>query len=500
MSRITIPELEKYLWGSAIILRGSMAAGSYKNYIFPILFYKRICDVYDEEYRIAFEESDGDTDYAAFAENHRFQVPEDAHWNKIRGVSNNLGTAIQKALREIEKANNELLSGVFGDAAWTNKDRLPDHLLKELIEHFSSQVLSIENCPEDELGYGYEYLIKMFADDSGHTAQEFYTNRTVVHLMTELLQPQTGESIYDPTCGSAGMLISSIAYLKTQNKEWRSVQLFGQELNLLTSSIGRMNLFLHGVGNFSIVQGDTLANPYFLDHLGKIRQFDLVLANPPYSIKQWNREAFAADPYGRNFLGTPPQGRADYAFFQHILRSLNPVTGRCAILFPHGVLFRNEESVMRKKLVESDLIECVIGLGPNLFYNSPMEACIVICRSNKPMAQKQKVLFINAISEITRERAFSFLEEKHIKRIANCYHNLYEEDGFAKIATIDEILERNGKLTLPLYVNGGVEESSDESDPSFTESFLEWFMGRAELHERTKNLFSSIMKAGDSDV
>ncbi|MEL7659085.1 MAG: class I SAM-dependent DNA methyltransferase, partial [Bacillota bacterium] len=257
MSRITISDLEKYLWGSAIILRGSMAAGSYKNYIFPLLFYKRICDVYDEEYTAALKESGGDVDYAKFAENHRFQVPEDAHWNKIREVSMNIGPAIQKALRDIERANDELLSGVFGDAAWTNKERLPDQLLKELLEHFNSQILTIENCPEDELGNGYEYLIKQFADDSGHTAQEFYTNRTVVHLMTELLKPQSDETIYDPTCGSAGMLISSIAYLKEQNKEWRTVELYGQELNILTSAIGRMNLFLHGVENFKIVQGDT---------------------------------------------------------------------------------------------------------------------------------------------------------------------------------------------------------------------------------------------------
>lgn len=200
----------------------------------------------------------------------------------------------------------------------------------------------MKNCPEDELGQGYEYLIKKFADDSGHTAQEFYTNRTVVHLMTEMLKPQSGESIYDPTCGSAGMLISAFAYLRQQGLEWRNVKAYGQEINSLTSAIGRMNLFLHGVKDFHIVNDDTLKKPAFVEH-GELMQFDLVLANPPYSIKQWDREAFSADRYGRNFLGTPPQGRADYAFFQHILKSLNPNTGRCAILFPHGVLFRDEE-------------------------------------------------------------------------------------------------------------------------------------------------------------
>ena len=304
------------------------------------------------------------------------------------------------------------------DAPWTNKNRLPDELLKELIEHFSSKTLSIANCPEDELGVDYEYLIKKFADDSGHTAQEFYTNRTVVHLMTEILDPQPGESIYDPTCGSAGMLISAIAHLKENGKEWRNVKLYGQELNHLTSAIGRMNVFLHGVEDFQIVQGDTLTTPAFLDESGKLMRFDMVLANPPYSIKQWNRDAFSADPYGRNFLGTPPQGRADYAFLQHIIMSLNNKTGRCAILFPHGVLFRNEETEMRKKLVELDVVECVLGLGKNLFYNSPMEACIMICRMNKPANRKNKVLFINAVHEVTRERAQSFLDMEHIQKIA----------------------------------------------------------------------------------
>ena len=307
-NRITQQELETYLWGSAILLRGQIDAGDYKQYIFPLLFYKRICDVYDEELTIALEESDGDIDYAFIADNHRFQVPEAAHWKVIREKNENIGKALQTAFRDIERANQEKLHGVFGDAPWTNKNRLPDSLLKELIEHFSSQTLSVANCPEDELGVGYEYLIKKFADDSGHTAQEFYTNRTVVHLMTEILEPLPGESIYDPTCGSAGMLLSAIAHLKNNGEEWRNLKLYGQELNHLTSAIGRMNLFLHGVEDFQIIQGDTLAQPAFIDQNGTMMQFDMVLANPPYSIKQWNRDAFSSDPFGRNFFGYSSAG------------------------------------------------------------------------------------------------------------------------------------------------------------------------------------------------
>ena len=401
--RITIEQLQSYLWNSAVLLRTSIDAGAYKQYIFPLLFFKRISDVYDEECRQILKEYDGDAEALEWEENHRFLVPKGAHWEDVRNVSENVGVAIVEAFRKIERANSDKLQGIFGDGTWTNKERLPDRLLKDLLEHFSTKTLSIGNCPEDELGQGYEYLIKKFADDSGHTAQEFYTNRTVVHLMTEMLKPESGESIYDPTCGSGGMLISAIAYLKGKKKEWRNVAVYGQEINALTSAIGRMNLFLHGIKDFQIVNGDTLKAPAFVEH-GKLKTFDLVLANPPYSINQWDRASFESDKYGRNFLGTPPQGRADYAFFQHILKSLDEKTGRCAILFPHGVLFRNEEQKMREKLVKMDCLDCIIGLGPNLFYNSPMEACIIVCRMNKRAERRGKVLFINAVNEVERKK------------------------------------------------------------------------------------------------
>lgn len=456
--RIAIEELQSYLWNSAVILRTSIDAGAYKQYIFPLLFFKRICDVYDEECQEIIKEY-GDEEAVEFEENHRFMVPRGAHWGDVRSVSENVGVAIVNAFRMIENANSKKLQGIFGDTAWTNKNRLPDRLLKELIEHFSSKTLSIQNCPEDELGQGYEYLIKKFADDSGHTAQEFYTNRTVVHLMTEMLKPESGESIYDPTCGSAGMLISAIAYLKQQKKEWRNVAIFGQEINALTSAIGKMNLFLHGVKDFEIANGDTLAAPAFIEK-GSLRQFDMILANPPYSISQWNREAFISDKYGRNFLGVPPQGRADYAFFQHIIKSLKKDTGRCAILFPHGVLFRNEESSMREQLVRGNLLECIIGLGPNLFYNSPMEACIIICRMNKNPERRGKVLFINAIYQVQRKNAQSYLDEKHIRKIAYAYETFETDDGFSRIVTVRDIEENNFSLSIPLYVKQPSQEST----------------------------------------
>ncbi|ADU32517.1 type I restriction-modification system subunit M [Evansella cellulosilytica] len=479
MGRISLEKLERYLWGSANFLRGHIDAGDYKQFIFPLLFLKRLCDVYDEEYNDSLNTLGED-----FDENHRFIIPKGHHWNDIRKKVNNIGTAIQTAMAEIEKANIGRLEGIFGDAQWTNKDRLPDSLLKDLIEHFSQQTLSLQNVSEDELGQAYEYLIKKFADDSGHTAQEFYSNRTIVRLMTELLEPNPKESVYDPTCGSGGMLLLSALHLKEKGKEYRSLRLFGQEINLITSSIAKMNMFLHGIEDFEILRGDTLENPAFIKN-DKLRQFDIVLANPPYSIKRWNRERWETDPYGRNIYGTPPKSRADYAFLQHIIKSLKADTGRCAILFPHGVLFRDAEQEMRENLVKSDVIECILGLGSNLFYNSPMEACVIFCRTNKKEDRKGKILFINAINQVRRERTMSYIDPEHIEEIKGVYDEFKSINGFSNVVEVDEVLKNNANLNIPLYVidnkqyknftiNETVEEyqiDSSSIDDSFTELF-----------------------------
>ena len=460
--RITQRELETYLWGAAVVLRGLIDAGDYKQYIFPLVFLKRISDVYDEEHAAAMVIY-GDEELADLPENHRFAIPMGCHWDDIRSVTSDIGATVLKAMRAIESANPDTLPGVFGDGNWGNKNLLPDSTLADLNEHLSTQILSIANLPEDELGNGYEFLIKKFADDSGHTAQEFYTNRTLVHLMTLMLEPRPGESVYDPTCGTGGMLISTAAEVKRQGKEWRNLRLYGQELNYGTSAIARMNLFLHGVTDGHIAHGDTLSRPAFHDSKGRLQTFDVVLANPPYSIKAWNRDAFANDPYGRNMWGVPPQGRADYAFFQHIAKSLDPKTGRAAILFPHGVLFRKDEAALREALVKSDLVECVIGMGEGLFYNSPMPATVVILRAGKATERKGKVLFINAVDEVAREQAQSFLRENHQTKILNSYRSFLDVDHFAAVATLDQIAEKSYSLAIPLYVAGA--KSADAREP-----------------------------------
>jgi hypothetical protein len=231
---MTQKELEDYLWGAANILRGMIDAADFKQYIFPLLFFKRISDLWDEEYKTALDESNGDLDYASFAENHRFQIPKGCHWEDVRKKTVDVGAGLQRALNEIEKANFEILHDVFGDAQWTNKRRMSDEKMLDLIEHFSQMNLSVQNVPHDIMGDGYEYLIKKFADDSGHTAAEFYTNRTVVKLMTQITNPQPGESIYDPTCGSGGILLNSVLHVKAQGKEFRTLKLYGQEWEYYT--------------------------------------------------------------------------------------------------------------------------------------------------------------------------------------------------------------------------------------------------------------------------
>jgi len=448
--KFTKKEFESYLWGAAILVRGLIDAGDLKQYIFPLLFLKRLSDVWKYDFELNFKETNN-IELSQQIANERFSIPKGCHWSDIRNKSTNIGRSIIETFRSIENANSERMTGIFGSAEWTNKEQIPDETLKDIIEHFSKHSLDLENVPEDELGQGYEYLIKRFADDSGHTAQEFYTNRTLVHLMTKILAPKERESIYDPTCGTGGMLISAVAESKRNGNDSRTLRLYGQEIINSTASIAKMNLIIQGIEDYKIVNGNTLSNPSFTEN-DSLQKFDIVLANPPYSIKKWNRDAWISDPWQRNFLGIPPQGRADYAFLQHIIKSMSTKSGRSAILFSHGILERQDEYEMRSNLIKKDLVEAVIGLGPNLFYNSPMESCIIICRSVKPENRKNKVLFIDAVNEIKHNSGDSFLEEKHQLKIYESFKNYKDITGFSKVVTSDEIVNNSYNLKINLYV------------------------------------------------
>ena len=450
--KLTIPQLEQYLGKAAWILKGPVDAADFKIFIFPLLFFKRISDVYDEEFQIALEESSNDAHYASLAELHRFIIPTDCHWNDVREKTTNVGKALLTAFREIEKANPDLLYGIFGDAPWTNKEKLPDSLLINLIEHFSQYNLSNSAVEPDILGQAYEYLIKKFADLTNKKAGEFYTPRSVVHLMGLIVDANEGESIYDPACGTGGMLLECIDHLKEKSQDFRTLKMFGQEKNLTTAGIARMNMFLHGIEDFNIHRGDTLRQPAFLEN-DQLRQFDCVIANPPFSLSEWGIEIWTNDAYGRNIAGIPPKGNADMAWVQHMIRSMKTATGRMAVVLPHGALFRKgAEGRIRQFLIEQDLLEAVIGLGANIFYGTTLAACILVFRSHKAKTQKGKVLFIDGSNEVRVGRAQNYLEKQHLDLLYNWYSKGKDVSNYVKLVSLADIQQKDFNLNINLYI------------------------------------------------
>jgi type I restriction system adenine methylase HsdM len=453
--RITLPELEQYLAKAADLLRGSIDQADFKAYIFPLMFFKRISDVYLEEFAEALEESGGDHEFAAFAENHRFAIPDGNLWADVRNHTENIGTALQTAFREIEKANPETLYGIFGNANWTNKDKLPDRKLADLIEHFSTKALSNAVVAPDVFGHAYEYLIKRFADQSNKKAGEYYTPRSVVGLLINILDPQEGETVYDPACGTGGMLIEVIEHVKAAGGSPKTLwgKLYGQEKVLATSAIARMNLLLHGIEDFKIIREDTLRNPAFYtgNHLA---QFDCVVANPPFSLKNWGETEWGSDKWGRNTLGgVPPEGYADWAWVQHMLTSARPKTGRVAVVLPQGALFRQgAEARIRTHILKSDAVDAVIGLAPNLFYGTGLAACVLILRLQKQPDEAGKVLFINGESLFKRRRNQNTLEPEHAQELLDAYELFSDIDGLSRVVDRDEIGDNDYNLNIPLYV------------------------------------------------
>lgn len=452
---VTLSDLQSYLGKAADLLRGSIDQADFKAFIFPLMFFKRISDVYLEEFGIALKDSDGDQEFASFAENHRFQIPEGCLWDDVRSKTENVGQALVYAFREIEKANPDTLYGIFGNSPWTNKQKIPDSVLIELVEHFSSKQLSNSAVKPDVFGDSYEYLIKRFADLSNKKAGEYYTPRSVVKLMVDILDPKEGETVYDPACGTGGMLIEVIEHVKRAggNPQLLWGKLFGQEKVLTTSGIARMNLLLHGIEDFKIVKEDTLRNPAFFEG-DKLAQFDCVIANPPFSLENWGEETWLSDRYGRNTLGgVPPKKNADWAWVQHMYASMDSKAGRIAVVLPQGSLFRSgAEGRIRQAFLEKDLIECVIGMAPNLFYGTGLAPCIIILRADKSKGKVQKVLFINSEKLYKRGRNQNTLEGEHLSEILDAYLNFKSIEGFSYLSSVEEIKENNYNLNIPLYI------------------------------------------------
>ena len=458
MTETTPSQLKSALWEAANILRGSAVDRTdWKGYILPLLFFKRICDVYDEETADALE-TYGEADPSQFPEVHRFTVPKGCHWNDVREGSANVGAALLKAMRGIERANPDTLYRVFGTADWGNKEKFTDELLKDMIEGFSSIPLGNKAVSTDVLGDAYEYLVGKFADVTRRNkAGEFYTPRSVVRMMVEILDPKEGESIYDPACGTGGMLLGAIEHVQRNGGDPRTFfgKVYGQEKNLTTSSIARMNLVLHGVEDFQIAREDTLRNPAFSDSsTGGLLAFDCVIANPPFSLKEWGRDLWEADPWSRAKYGIPPESYGDYAFVQHMIASMAPTgDARMAVVLPQGALFRKAaEGHIRTGLLKDDLIEAVIGLAPNLFYGTQLAGCVVILRRKKPAARRKKVLVIDASSLFRSGRAQNFLDPEHTDQIVKWYREFKDFEHRCKVATLAEIEKEGWTLNISRYV------------------------------------------------
>jgi len=471
--KISINQLEQYLSKAAWILKGPVDASDFKSYIFPLLFFKRISDVYDEEFNVALKESNNDKEYAALKEFHRFLIPKGCHWKDVREKTQNVGLKIESSLRGIEQSNQESLYGIFGDVQWSNKEKLSDALLINLIEHFSQYNLSNSSVETDILGRSYEYLIKHFADLTNKKAGEFYTPRSVTHLLGLVLDPKENESIYDPACGTGGMLLECVNYLKSKKKNYKTLKVYGQEKNLTTNSIVRINMFLHDVEDFNIQKGDTLRNPAFFSE-DNLKQFDCVIANPPFSLKNWGSKNWINDPYGRNFADIPPKGNGDMAWVQHMIKSMNS-NGRMAVVLPQGVLFRKRAELnIRKKILEEDLLEAVIGLGSNIFYGTNLAPCIMIFKKQKEKQKKRKILFIDASDQLKIDRTQNFLEQEHVNQIHKWFKEFKDVENYVKVLSKSDLVKNDYNLNIPTYIEKKIEDKLPSADKILSDIKISW--------------------------
>lgn len=495
---VSLENLEKRLWDAANALRGPVDPADFKTYVFPMLFWKWISDTYDWERAQAVADYGVDVSPEVEADYHKFDLPEGTHWRDVTTKTANLGASVNKALGQIEQANPESLAGIFGDAAWGNKERLPESALVDLINAFSGMVLNPDEVSHDLLGQGYEYLLKNFADESGKKAGEFFTPRQIVSLLIRILDPQPGESVYDPASGSGGMLVETINTVREHGGDTRTLRLYGQEVNLTTSAIARMNLFLHDIEDFKIVRGDTLRSPGLRQPDGQLSTFDVVVANPPFSLSNWGAEQWAADP--RSECGVPPAKNGDFAWIQHMLASMDTQSGRVGVVMPHGVLFRGgAEGKIRQCLIEQDKLEAVISLPTNLFYSTSIPAALLIFRADKPAVRRQHVLFIDASQRFTKGRNQNSIGDDDIQAILDTYRTGEDPDGeggvHVRLVPDSEIADNGFDLNIGRYIKATAADTVD-----LPTALAAYEQARAARIESERALFERLRVAGIADL
>ncbi|MCX2969481.1 MULTISPECIES: type I restriction-modification system subunit M [Streptomyces] len=467
---ISLRKLEDHLWAAADLFRNKVS--NQKDYILALLFFKRASDLYKEETAEALAQLgdvEGARDLAHDRAFHALEIPSDNSWDKVRGTdAAKMGQALNDALAAIGRANPKQLAGVFERTDFNDQMALPADDLVEVVEHFHKLgPLDSRRVSADMLGQAYEWLIAKFAAAAGKGGGEFYTPAEVGQLMAELIEPGNGEHINDPTCGSGGLLLQCVNRARERGRDVRSLFLYGQELNPETWAIARMNMLLHGVGDASEIKlGDTLASPAFT--VGdRLKTFDVVVANPPFSSKNWGHERLktAGDKFGR-IKHLPPKTHGEMAFVQHMIASLNE-RGRLAVVLPNGVFFRGgAELSVRRDLIEKDLVEAIIQLPKDLFYGATIPACVLVCNRAKPESRARRVLFIDASEGFVRRDTKNVLTSEAIKRVAAAFHAGDPLEGFAAWASREKIAEIGYNLTVRRYVRSRSRDELVDLDTS----------------------------------
>jgi len=458
--------INKAVWGACDTFRGVVDPSIYKDYVLTMLFLKYLSDVWqDDKEQYEAEYGNEPELIAEMMKNERFVLPESANFYAVyeaRFEPGN-GERIDKALHAIEEANIAKLRDVFQDISFNSnklgEDKQKNDILRHLLEDFSKDALNLRPSRIgnlDVIGNAYEFLIKNFAASSGKKAGEFYTPPEVSELISRLVEPVEGDEICDPACGSGSLLMKCGNQIKKRFGGSKRYALFGQEAIGSTWALAKMNMFLHGEDNHRIEWGDTIRNPKLLEGEGRLKHFDVIVANPPFSLDKWGRESAEHDPYGRFRRGLPPKTKGDYAFILHMIETMKPGTGRMGVVVPHGVLFRGAaEGKIRQKLVEENLLDAVIGLPEKLFYGTGIPAAILIFRKNKV---DENVLFIDASREYKDGKNQNFLNEEHLSKIIETYQARESVDKYAYLATPHEIKENDYNLNIPRYVDTFEEE------------------------------------------